>query len=305
MRKIVWIVGLILSSTFVYGQQDAMVSQYVFNGLLLNPGYAGSHSYYNSTFIHRNQWVKLDGAPQTNMLAVEGPLRKETMGVGLFFSHDEIGVTKQTDIYAYYAYHLKLSENSKLSFGVRAGTSRYTARLSELTVWDNDNVFAYDQSGRYIPKLGFGLYYYTPVTFAGFSAPTIASFEGKDSNNKELASQLRRHYYLNAGHVFSITNSSVKLKPSFLLKYHPAAPMEADINCHALFNNVLWLGLGYRTGDAIVGMIEFQMGNQVRIGYAYDYTTSMLSSYSAGTHEVLLAYDFYKEKIKTKTPRFF
>jgi type IX secretion system PorP/SprF family membrane protein len=113
-----------------------------------------------------------------------------------------------------------------------------------------------------------------------------------------------RHYYLSAGHVFPV-NEYFDLKPSTLVKVEPEAPVEVDLNLHVLYKERIWLGVGYRTGDAVVGMVEYQVNRQLRLGYAYDLTISELSAYSRGSHEVMLGYDLGVDPVKIKTPRYF
>jgi hypothetical protein len=65
------------------------------------------------------------------------------------------------------------------------------------------------------------------------------------------------------------------------------------------------VGASYRSGDAIVGIFEYQVDRKLRIGYSYDYTLSELKSYSSGSHEIMLGYDFGYNVLKMKTPRYF
>jgi type IX secretion system PorP/SprF family membrane protein len=109
---------------------------------------------------------------------------------------------------------------------------------------------------------------------------------------------------VNAGYVFSI-NDQVKLKPSVLFKYQKAAPLEGDINVNVFLNDVLGLGVSYRTGDAILALVEYQVNTRIRVGYSFDYTTSKLSKFNSGSHEIMLSYDFGEDIIKMKTPRYF
>jgi len=57
-------------------QQEAMISQYMFNGLFVNPAYAGSHPYASASILHREQWTGMPGAPSTSMLAFDTPVWK-------------------------------------------------------------------------------------------------------------------------------------------------------------------------------------------------------------------------------------
>jgi type IX secretion system PorP/SprF family membrane protein len=90
------------------------------------------------------------------------------------------------------------------------------------------------------------------------------------------------------------------------VKYEPAAPVEVDINCNLLFFEKFWLGAGYRTGDALIGMVEYNVTPQLRAGYAYDFTLTDIADYSSGSHEIMIAYDFGKNvEVKTRSPRYF
>jgi type IX secretion system PorP/SprF family membrane protein len=113
-----------------------------------------------------------------------------------------------------------------------------------------------------------------------------------------------RHYYLTSGYVIPCDNN-IFLKPSFLVKYIPHAPMEADLNLNVFFMNMFSVGASYRTYDGFVGLLEIKASRKLRFGYSFDVPTSQLRLYSNGTHEVMVAYDFVQDIIKMKTPRFF
>ena len=115
-------------ATPLFSQQDVMISQYLFNGLLINPGYAGSHPYTSTSLLHRSQWNQFDGAPTTSVVAVDGALRDNSMGVGLLMLHDQIGLTTQTDVALNFAYRIRLGAG-RLAFGLRGGLSNARADL--------------------------------------------------------------------------------------------------------------------------------------------------------------------------------
>lgn len=288
-------------------QQEVMVSQYMFNGLFLNPAYAGSHGYTSSSLLHRSQWLQVEGAPRTSMAAIDGSLMNGTMGLGLTIVHDQIGVSRDLDIAGHYAYHLRLGEYSKLALGLRAGASIYSAQLSDLRYWDqNDQVYQSNISNELVGKFGFGVYWYDATSYVGISVPTIYAADGSITMDAgdALDHYFTQHYYLHAGKVFPL-GEYFDIKPSVLVKYMATAPVEADVNCNLLYKERVWFGAGYRTGDAIVGMVEYQVTPQMRIGYAYDMTTSRLRNYNSGSHEVMLGIDFGRDLVKIKTPRYF
>lgn len=290
-----------------HAQQEVMVSQYMFNGLFLNPAYAGSHSYVSSSLLHRSQWMQVEGAPRTAMLAVDGPVMNNRMGLGFTMVHDQIGVSRDLDMAAHYSYKIRVSDHSQLAFGLRAGVSMYSASLSELLYWDaNDQVFQNDISNATVGKFGFGLYWYDATTYVGLSVPTLYAADGSITTDVNAAydDYFTQHYYLHAGKIIP-AGDQFDIKPSVLVKYLPDVPPQVDVNCHVLYRERIWLGVGYRTGDAIVGMMEYQVTPQMRIGYAYDMTTSRLRNYTTGSHEVMLGLDFGRDLIRIKTPRYF
>jgi len=308
MKRIFTFLLLLGTITASFGQQDAMMTQYMFNGLYLNPAYSGSHKFWESTLQYRNQWVNFEGAPRTSFLSVDGPVFLNTMGVGLTVSDDRLGVTHQTDVSGIYSYHIKTDEKSKLSFGVKAGFANYSSNVSDLKIWDKtEDLYISQGRNRMFPKFGFGAYYYREKFYAGISIPTLLAYDSERNFSLDLekSSLYRRHYIFTAGGVIKI-NDIVTLRPSTLIKYVANAPVQADLNFSVLLMQTIWLGASYRTDDAVVGIIEYQLNRSFRLGYSYDFTTSMLNRYSAGTHEIMLGFDFMKkDAIKTKNPRFF
>ena len=299
-------IAVFIAPVTAFTQQEVMVSQYMFNGLFLNPAYAGTHPYVSGSLLHRAQWVHVDGAPRTSMFAVDGPLMNNKMGVGLSIVHDQIGVSRDLEIDGHYSYHLRLGA-SKLCLGLKAGLSLYSAKLDQLRYWDeNDPAFAQNISNELVGKFGFGVYWYDALSYVGLSVPMLYAADQAVSPEVQTATghYFTQHYYLTAGRVFHL-NEYFDLKPSIMVKYQPEAPFEVDLNTHVLYKERFWFGVGYRTGDAIVGMIEYKITPYLRAGYAYDMTISELRGYSQGSHEVMLGVDLGQDVIKIKTPRYF
>lgn len=307
MKKILNILIMITLAAPAWSQQEILVSQYMFNGLLINPAYTGTHDYFSASALHRSQWVQFEKSPVTQVFSIDGPVANDKLGVGLLISNDKLGVTSELDVSANFSYKLDLGVG-KLSFGIKAGFSSYSAKLSDVVVWESgDQVFERnDISGEMVSKFGFGLYYYTEKFYAGLSVPNIYSMDDNLLLEESQADgYFDQHYYFNTGYVFE-PSSVFAVKPSILVKYQEAAPVEVDINCNLLFFQKFWVGAGYRTGDAFIGMLEYNITPQLRAGYAYDFTTTDIADYSNGSHEIMVAYDFGKNVgIKTRSPRYF
>lgn len=283
------------------------MSQYMFNGLFINPAYAGSHPYAQASVLHRSQWTGMAGAPRTNLLGFDLPLLDNKMGLGATFSHDQIGVSRDMEAAVHYAYRIRTRGNGHLAFGLKAGLSMYATNFSELVYWDaGDAVYLNDISNAPVGKFGFGMYWNNEHTYIGLSVPTIVAADRKLTEGLTTAPDhyFTQHFYLNAGHVFEL-NENFDLKPSVLVKYQQQAPPEVDLNVNVLFKERFWLGAGYRTGDAVVAMVEYQVNHIFRVGYAYDMTTSALRRYNGGSHEVMLGIDLGRAPVMIKNPRFF
>lgn len=282
-------------------QQDAMYSQYMFNYLLVNPGYAGSRDVLSMTGMYRRQWVNIPGSPRTITFSGDMPLANERMGVGLTLFKDEIGVEANTGVYASYAYRVRLTQKGTLSFGTNAGVTQYSANLADVAQPNPDLAFSANIR-EFNPNFGFGMFYSTDRFYVSLALPHILN--NKLATLEELQSRMKQHYFLGAGVVLGIS-PNVKLKPSFLLKAVEGAPLQSDFNLNFWYVDKLGIGASYRTGDAIVTLLEFQATTGLRFGYAYDVTTSDLARYAAGTHELMIRYEFATLKKKIITPRHF
>lgn len=309
IKKIIVLTFCSMLSIASYAQQDVLLSQYMFNNLLVNPAYAGSKRYASASLLYRNQWVKFEGAPKTFVATIHGPTRTRKVGLGLELAADKIGVTSRYDVYANYAYHMQLNEKLKLGLGLRGGISYFNAKLSELIVWDKpDALFDPSSVSNILPNFGAGAYLYGNKFYMGLSVPELLSYDPSrpasfDIKNNIVPKQVR-HYFFTMGGAIEL-NPDFVLRPAMLIKYSQNTPVEFDFNLNLLIKKVLWIGGAYRTGDAAVGMIELQATRQLRIGYAYDFTTSQLKNYSNGSHEIMIGYDFGYDIMKIKTPRYF
>lgn len=280
-------------------QQDAVISRYMFNGMLINPAFTGSHSYATAGTIFRKQWVGFKGAPVTTILYGDMPFEKKNCGAGINIAYDRIGETEVTDVNLNYAYHLQVNKVSKLAFGLKANLGVYKACLTNLTVWDaNDPEFSANQS-KVLPNFGVGAYYYGEKYYAGISLPQLLNYDSETffSATTTTALETVRHYYLTGGYVFNI-DEKFDIKPSALIRYTYMAPLQADINVQLYFRKIVSFGASYRTGDAAIFMAELLSVPNWRFGYAFDLSVSKIRKYNSGSHEVMIAYDFYKKDKK-------
>lgn len=284
-------------------QQQVMFTQYMFNGLAINPAYAGSHDNITATFLAREQWVGLDGAPASQTFSIHSPFNASgSANIGALLIHDKIGVTDQTTAYLAFAYRIRFSGSARLAFGMQGGLSNYNSRLSRISV--SDPVFAAGDININRPNFGAGLYFNTDRFFAGVSVPQLVRSK-LDVNNSDSDSRLERHFFGYAGYVFDISRD-LKFKPNLLIKYVENAPVEFDINANLLIKDIIWAGLSYRSFDSFDALIQVQVSKQFQFGYAYDFaTTTDLRRVNAGSHELMIQYTFVYGKKKIISPRYF
>lgn len=300
MKKIKLLLGVLafMSLTTAFGQQDPQYTQYMYNMNVLNPAYAGSRGVTSIGILGRTQWVGVDGAPRTVTLSGHAPVGK-SVGLGMSIIHDEIGPVKEDNVYADFSYTIFTSGEGRLAFGLKAGVSFLDVR--ELVTVDPDplNVPIHRTS----PNFGAGVYYYTNKWYLGMSAPNFLETEHleKSGGNVSTASE-KMHYFVTSGYVFEIADN-LKLKPSTMIKATSGAPISVDLSLNLLVDEKVELGLSHRFDDSISAMIGFQVNDDFRVGYAYDYTTTQYGNFNSGSHEIMLLFDFNRKNIKS--PRFF
>ena len=289
-------------------QQDPLFTQYMYNMSVINPAYATDDpGMLKLGGIYRSQWVGIDGAPETFSFFAHTPV-SERVELGLSVIHDEIGgVQKENNITADFAYVLPLNESNKLSFGVKGGLTTFDSNLTGLET-NQPNDPAFQNINEVFPVFGVGAYWFGDNYYLGASAPNL--FTSKHLENRQglvKYGEENVHYYLTGGYVFDLSQN-FKLKPAFMVRGVQDAPLSVDITANVLMFNRLEAGIGYRIDDSVTGLINFAVTPQIKVGYAYDRTTSNLGDYNDGSHEIMLLFDFDLfglSKGYDKSPRFF
>lgn len=299
------LIAMVCLQTIAQAQQDPQYSQYMFNTLAINPAYAGSRDVLSITSLYRKQWKNIEGAPTSMTISADMPILNEKIGLGLLVYNDEIGVFSNKAAYVSYAQRIRLSKAGTLSLGLTGGMSFFSASLTDVnTASPNDPTFSSNLANKPKPNLGAGVYYSTDKWYAGVSMPRVFTNSlGTDAIAKS-ASEFR-HYFLMAGFVTHL-NGFMVLKPSFIGKAVSGAPLQLDLNMNLWFYDKIAIGASYRTGDAVLAMLELIPAQGWRIGYAYDYTVSGLTnSMTTGSHEIMLRYEFASSTSKILSPRYF
>ncbi|XLS30175.1 type IX secretion system membrane protein PorP/SprF [Flavobacteriaceae bacterium M23B6Z8] len=314
MKKICILFFIIsINSFFVSAQQDPVYTQYMYNMSVINPAYATADAgIVNMGALYRSQWVGAVGAPKTATFFAHTPL-SEKIEVGISVVHDEIGdgLVNEDNVYGDFAYVLQLDNFTYLSLGLKAGVTLFSTRFNDLQLnsgdFSSDPAFAQNISETF-PNLGAGAFLYSDRFYLGLSAPNFFNNKHLDEENgiQRLGAE-NLHIFFTGGYVFDI-NSNLKFKPSFMARAVNGAPLSLDISANMLFNEKFEGGLSYRLDDAVSAMFNVKVTPNLRIGYAYDYTTTNLGDFNSGTHEIFVLFDLDvlgMSRGYNKSPRFF
>ncbi|MFL1013580.1 PorP/SprF family type IX secretion system membrane protein [Flavisericum labens] len=294
---------LILLPFLVVGQQLPQFSQYMFNTTSINPAYVGSREAMVVTFLNRNQWVGVNGAPITQTLAIDSSVPGSNLGLGLSLIKDELGYENTTYVYADASYMIVLNDFYRFSFGLKGGLSKYGLDPDLLM----DQSAANDQYldrifNKWKPNFGVGFYLRSDELFISLSSPRIISYTNETDITYEAIE--RASYYLAGGYILEF-NPQVKFKPTVMLKYTNGSPLSLDLTANFLIKEVLWLGLAHRINDAMGGYVTIQASEALRFGYSYEFNTSNLRAYSTGSHEIFVSYQFKLPRPRCNCPNIF
>lgn len=292
--RLLFLCCLFFISVTVKAQREIMYSQYMYNMLNINPAYAGNRVGDNITSVYRKQWVNIEGAPTTYSLSwdrgnedVGDGLHeyRTPMGFGLQVYNDKIGIEGSLGFQAFYSYRIKFY-NSYLALGVSGGVYNYTAKYSRVGLEHPGDPLFQEDVNAFLPTAGIGALYASDKWYVGFSVPALLQTRIQYTKY-QVTTGANCHYFLTGGYIFSASDV-LKIKPSLLVKAVKGQNVQCDFNVNSWINNNVGLGVSYRIGDALVGMVELRVAPQVTLGYAYDYMISNLKSFSTGSHELMI-----------------
>jgi type IX secretion system PorP/SprF family membrane protein len=265
-----------------------------------------------ATALNRQQWVGFKGAPSTTVFNISAPIApfKIKSGVGLLVESDNVGFDKDINLSASYSYLMELG-TGKLGIGLSLGMLNKTLSPNwsipsgdTHTPASGDPLIPENKESYVAFDAGLGVFYKTDKYYGGFSVTHLNQPKIKFSKGTPYIS---RHYYLTAGYVLQLPNPSLELLPS-LFAFSDGKVTQFTITSLIRYNKKAWGGVSYRAGDALIGIIGFELFNGIRLGYAYDFTLSDIRKNSSGSHEFMVNYCFDlnmgKSPMKYKSIRF-
>ena len=273
-------------------QNRFLVSQYMYNGLVLNPAYAGSQHKFSLAGLYRNQWLNVEGAPSYQMVSAHTPMASNRIGVGVLFTSEQVGVHRDYAAFAMAAYKVKLP-NGYLSMGLSGGVNVKNSDYASLRLVAEDDPYLTGRIRKASPNFGVGVYFCNAKAYAGVSVPYLLSTTSFQLDGGVTA-RLRepRTYYLTGGLLLG-RDDVVQFNPSMLIRMRAQSPIGLDANMNFILREKVILGASYRLGASLVLLSQFILNDNFRVMYAYDFTTSRLANRARGTHEIMINYRIF------------
>jgi len=316
-NKMISVLLLFLFS-FAAGQQSSdsskinlgfpVYSQYLQNGLVINPAYTGTREVLSGILSYRMQWMGTSGSPLLQSVSFHSPMKNDKVGLGLVAQFMKYGATRSTSIYGSYAYHIKLKKG-KISFGLKGGVDLSNTDYTGLLLNDPDDpVFKTNEKSLVLPNFGTGVYYFSDRFFAGLAIPSFISYRRASSGSVEPYHSFGEYdFIISAGALIPIS-PLLKFKPSVLIDYSlndTKQLKQFDINGNFIIADLIWAGVSYRFPEQVaVGILQVQVNHQLMFGFSYDYPVGRMNSYSKGSTEFILRYEF-RYKVSAANPRYF
>jgi type IX secretion system PorP/SprF family membrane protein len=300
-KAIVLIAFVVLGLAQAFAQQVPLYSHYYYNQFLYNPALAGSQPYGQVYLINRNQWFSIPGAPRTQAVTLDGPLRSKKVGIGLGVYRDVAGQFNITGGSAAYRYTLDLGNSGNLSFGLALGAINNRIDLNDINVQDplDPNIVSTYQ-GTTGFDANFGLNYEIADFNFGIAVPQIIGNElaytaiRNTISGEDVRYGLARHFLINAGYNWDLKgDDNWFLQPNAIVRVTPGAPVQYDVSAMLNYQEKYWLGGMWRSAYAVTAAAGMRLADQFVAGYAYDIAVHKdLSQYTRGAHEVMLGYQW-------------
>src|SRR5690606_7517283 len=194
MKKYLFLLLMTASAAQAVAQQAAQYSQYMFNGLYINPAYAGYRGPVNFHTYFRSQWTDMPDGPQTLALAADMRTASDNVGLGLNVMSDRVGLEKRIYAYANYAYRLRVGWDPEDRLGLGAIHFCFDNAAPRSNGPESINI-----ENSFLPDTRFGIYYSNSRFFAGVGVDYLISRLVFNGHNSSTRIPPVTPYYVSAG----------------------------------------------------------------------------------------------------------
>lgn len=289
--SIVLLLGIFRFNDALFAQQYPSVGFFTNTQLFFNPAFAGSGEGFRGTALYRGQWTGVVGSPQTQIVNVDAPVGRG-IGLGLSLSQDKFYSYRQYDINPNVSYRINLGPETYLQAGLRLGLSIVNFG-NDAFQWDDNDPLKGEIKNGVVTRVGTGLFFKSPKTFVGLSAPDVVSIDSKkifEDNNGSKS--ITNNYILTAGARINLSEY-ITFVPNTLVRYYPTRPVYASLNAGFEFNQTVLFGVGYLYPNGIAAYTLIGLTPKIKAGYRFEYSPSSDDIGKFSTHEIVLSYGLY------------
>ena len=268
-------------------------SLFLMSNLLDNPAAAGNSPCLDMRMGVRSQWTGFEGAPLTSFASLSGRLGQGTTlahGMGGYVLTDAIGPWSNTRFSLAYSTKIRLTTGARLSAGIGLGMVQYrldvgSLQFPEVAATDDPALIGSATSQTVFPTMDFGLWYEDKLNFAAFSvqnvtATTLTDIAATTSSGRTAVLTGGRYIKLDRRFAF---------RPALQMRMASGLPAAIDFQGTFSMDDRISMGLGYRSGSALVGVMNLKLFESMAVGYAYDFGVSALNVVGRSSHEIVVS----------------
>lgn len=314
MKRSIYILIFValFSPVSLLGQQDAMHAQNIMNMLRINPAYAGYKETPTVTAFHRSQWVGFKGAPSTQTISFDTPLKRSKFAVGGTISNDKIGPINTLSLMADASARVQVSRKGFVSFGLKATGSLMQANFTSVALTSarqgvEDDLFSQNARSVFMPNVGFGFFFSDPDHFISLSVPRLLNNRMRSRNSDLYIADLgilQPIGYLSAGKIWTV-NRNLKVQPAVMVRAVENAPLSMGMNGNVILADALKFGVYYYFKEAVGAFLQYDLDKRLKIGYSLDFTANRMITTNFGSHELMVAYMVKEKRRRIVYPRYF
>lgn len=299
-----------LTSSVTFAQQEKLLTHFIYDKMSINPAATGLEQGICGTMAYRNQWDKVNGAPNSVLFNLEADLSNLSNtvpgAVGVSFYHDAIGEMRQNNLLLNYSLPITVNLNGAYRGTMSVGFGLGLVNVGFDPAWVppvtlQDPLLPIKTAGGAM-DMNLGLLWRgnanaTRPYYVGFSMTHL---------NQAVVTNSVSATYSNARHMFLIGGYSMynvfgdgrsldfqMLGRTDMVKY------SAELNVRYLHQlsqaklDHVYAGITTRAADGVGVMLGYVKQNalsKMTIGYSYDLTLNKLRDISKGSHEIVIRY---------------
>jgi type IX secretion system PorP/SprF family membrane protein len=324
---IAMVLNVLINSNSV-AQEYFQLNQFIYSAHAINPAFSGIEDLVSVNLGLRAQWASINEAPRTYYFAFNGSLsgmkhafsnqrtlRKSvprlynkleyepgniSHGFGFYLFQDAFGPFRETAGYLTYALKYQLNKNYKISFGLSTDISNQRFRENEVSVYNPDLDIIYQKyaagPGNITDlNLNTGVLLYGKDLFFSYALHQFLNVRISKDNFTEAGSNGLFHFFM-AGVNIPLSPEFL-LQPSTFVKYSGEGQTTVDLIGKIKYREIFWTGLSYRHQDAAGFLLGFLIEQKVYFNYSFEFHTNDIRSYSGGSHELVLGYRIFNDRL--------